>query len=388
LDKIHILFVSSWYPVRSNPTHGIFNRYFAEAVSRYCRVSVLHVASENGIHNSPEIASTNEENLFTATVYYRKTSIPIPLLSHYLKYRRARKAFLTGYSHILRKQGKPVIMQLNVIMPLGPLAYNLATKEKLPYIISENWSGYTREDGNYKGFLLKFFTRRIVARAARIMPTSSWLREAMLRHGLNGHYEVVPNVVNVDAFVPGPGKSDGILRLIHISSLNDREKNVSGLIRAFRDASAGNSNMQLVIVGRGVDEDKYHQMVARDRIEDKVIFKGTLIRPELVKEINSCDALLMFSNFETFCLVIPECFACGKPVITSAAGAIPSYMKSWLGMMVPVGDEKALTAAILEFAGKKESFDPDKIREYAVTNFGYDKVGLQLKNIYAEVISS
>lgn len=55
-------------------------------------------------------------------------------------------------------------------------------------------------------------------------------------------------------------------------------------------------------------------------------------------------------QLRNFCLVIIEAFACGKPVITSNAGAIKTYMKPELGIMVDKGNEQQLTKAILVFA--------------------------------------
>ena len=266
---------------------------------------------------------------------------------------------------------------------MGIGVYHLSKKHNIPYVINENWSGYGKEDGNYKGFVQQFYTRKIVKEAKAIMPTSSYLQEAMLSHGLNGNYIVVPNVVNVHEFKPEeiPHKHT-LTKLIHISSLNDREKNVSGLLNAFAKALKENAALELNIVGEGIDKVNYQNQVRALQIHSKVNFKGRLFRKDLVSEINENDALIMFSNFETFCLVIIEAFACGKPVITSNAGAIKTYMKPELGIMVETQNEAALASAILTFAAGTHKFDSNSIRKFAVENYSYEKVGEKLNGIY------
>lgn len=386
-DRKHILFISSWYPNRNNPTHGIFNRYFALAAALHNKVSVINVTSETSLKVPMELIETNENNILTVSVYYKKLISSIPLFSQLIKRQRVIKAFDLAYERVLKDAGKPDLIQLNVIMPMGVGALHLSTKHNIPYVINENWSGYVAEDGNYKGWMKQFFTRKIVKGAKTIMPTSSYLMEAMLSHNLNGKYVVVPNVVDVSVFKPSHRSLDQITRLIHISSLNDREKNVSGLLRAFCAASKIDKSLELVIVGEGVDKKEYEQFVIDQNLSSKVKFTGRLMSSALVKEINDADALIMFSNYETFCLVIIEAFACGKPVITSNAGAIKTYMQSQLGIMVEKGDEDELKNAILQFAATKSAYDHEAIRKFAVNNYSYETVGKNLSEIYRSALA-
>ena len=370
------------------PTHGIFNRYFADAAALYNKISVLHVCSDDGIKTDFECIESEENNIITITVYYKKIKSSFPFISQVKKRNRVIKAFELGYEKLIAKTGVPDLMQLNVIMPMGIGVYHLSKKYHIPYVINENWSGYTAEDGNYKGFTQQFFTRKIVKEAKVIMPTSDYLKQAMLSHGLNGNYSVIPNVVNAHVFAPQNNIPNiNITRLIHISSLNDREKNVSGLIRAFNIALQKNPALELNIIGEGIDKSEYQKLVSKLRLDSKIKFKGRLMSKDLVKEINANDALIMFSNYETFCLVIIEAFACGKPVITSNAGAIKGYMTRDLGIMVNKKNEEQLTNAILDFTINKEKYNPQLIREYAVGNYSYEIIGQKLNEIYNGALS-
>jgi glycosyltransferase involved in cell wall biosynthesis len=385
--KKHILFISSWYPSEQDPTLGIFNRYFASAASLYNTVSIIHVISAKGMSGDLETECSNDEGMVMITVKYRKVEGGLSLIRGIKKRKRVLTAFEVGYQKLVNTAGEPDIIHLNVVMPMGIGALHLASKHKLPLVVNENWSGYTSEDNSYRGFLTTYFTRKILRYSKAIMPTSTYLRNAMLSHGLKGNYQVVPNAVNVDLFRPlekKPGHQK--IKLLHISSLNDREKNVSGLIRAFAAACEKDPNLELNIVGEGTDKQLYEKLVSKLSLTGRVFFRGRLFGEDLVDEINTNHVLVMFSNFETFCLVIIEAFACGKPVITSNAGAIKTYMKPELGIMVNVGDEKAFTKAILDFASQPDRFESSYIRQYAVDNYSYAKVGHQLDEIYAKAL--
>lgn len=347
---------------------------------------MLHVSSNSNLDNPIEFSLQNEAGINTLRVYYKKVNAKTLLLSQITKLNRLKKAYELGFKKLVETEGKPDLIHLNVAMPAGIGVLQLVSEFKIPFVLNENWSGYCVEDGNYKGFFQTYFTKKIVSAASAILPTSEFLKEAMLSHGLAGHYVVVPNVVDVNRFMPMPKPTEVVTHFVHISSLTDREKNVSGIIRAFTKALAKNPNLQLSILGDGEERLALEKLANKLEPTGRIKFKGRQMGNDLVKEINLADSLIMFSHFETFCLVIIEAFACGKPVLTSNAGAIKSYMKPELGIMVEKANETELTQAILNFADAKNKFDRTYIRNFAVSNYSYENVSQQLDKIYNEVI--
>src|SRR5690606_31150167 len=100
------------------------------------------------------------------------------------------------------------------------------------------------------------------------------------------------------------------------------------------------------------------------------------------------DVLVMFSNYETFCVAVPEALACGLPVITSDAGGIMSYFSDDLGFVVPKGDSAALAEAIIAFFSGDRSFDPDHLRKFVVDRFAAEKICEMLHEIYHAALSA
>jgi len=357
----------------------------AKAAAKHNRVSVIHVCSDETLTSNLELVESNDDLIYTITAYYQKVKSKLPFISQWLKMKRLMKAYEVAYLHLIEKKGIAQLIQLNVAMPAGIGVLNLSKKYHIPFVLNENWSGYTMEDGNYKGILLKYFTQKIVAQAKKIMPTSLYLQEAMLAHGLKGDYEVVPNVVDVHRFFPKLAPSDGRLKLVHISSLIEREKNVSGILRAFQQALKQNSNMELVIIGEGDNKLELKALAELLGILANTKFMGRVVGDELIQTLQVSNALIMFSHYETFCLVIIEALACGKPVITSNAGAIPSYMNDKLGLMVEKKNEDQLCEAILKLSANSNQFDAQYLRAFA-EKYSYERVGQQLDEIYKQAI--
>lgn len=380
----HILFISSWYPNRNNPTHGIFNRYFAEAASLFNKVRVLHVCSDENVYSDFEIEE-DDQKIFTVTVYYKKVRSKFPFFSSILKHNRFIQAFQLGFKKIKEKSPTIDLIHLNVVMPAGIGALHLSRKYNIPYVVNENWSGYCIEDNAYKGLFQKYFTKKIISNAKVIMPTSEFLKRAMLSHHLVGNYQVVPNVVDTNIFVALENIQTEKIKFIHISSLVEREKNVSGIIRAFSNALKENKNIELEIVGEGNEKENLIRLCFELKIENKISFAGRQDKASLVKKINESAGLIMFSHFETFSLVVFETFACGKPVITTNVGAMKDYMNDRLGITVAPKNEKELTEAILKLAAGKNNYDRNFIRNFAM-KCSYEIVGKQLNDIYSDAL--
>ncbi|MBX3163227.1 MAG: glycosyltransferase [Bacteroidetes bacterium] len=389
--QTHILFISSWYPNRNNPTHGIFNKEFAKAAALYNKVSVLHICSDENMSSGTEWVESEENNIYTLIVYYKKIKSASPFVDLLLKRRKVLQLANLGFSKLISKAGKPDLIQLNVVMPMGIAALHLSKKHNIPFVVNEAWSGYLPQDGNYKGFFQTYFTKKIISKAKIIMPVSKDLMKAMQHHGLQGNYVVVPNVVDVNLFVPKEKKvSDNTTKFYHVSSLDDAQKNVSGIIRAFANALKIKPNMELTIIGEGENRHTLEKLVKELNAANQIKFAGRLMGQDLVNAINEHDALIMFSNYETFSLTTAEAWACGKFVISSKAGGItnevPPKIAHKLCAMVERKNEEQLTEAILNFDKEKSKYDNTFSRQFVMENFTKAEIGVELTHIYYSML--
>ncbi len=379
--KLNVLFIPSWYPNKSNPTLGIFIKRHAEALSALHNISVINTISDAQTpENTIETDSTN--NIYTVTARYKKANFPGTKLI------RSLKAFKKAYEIFVKEKGKPDIIHLHVIYPAAYYILFTIFFRDIPVVISEHWSGYMKEDGNYKGALMKLITGKIVKRANAIIAVSEKMKSAMLSHNLQNNYHIVPNVVDTNLFHSNNNnKKNELFTFIHVSSINDREKNISGILRVAKKLSKQKQNFILNIIGDSNELNAFIKLAQELGINNKyVFFKGTLPPQEVADEMRKSDAFLMFSNYEGLPCVILEALACGLPIIASITGGIPSVINAKNGLLVEPKNEGQLLSSMEKMIGD-HPYNKTEIASSAVALFSYSSVAKQIDSIYKTIIA-
>ena len=72
-----VLFISSWYPNKTEPTAGNFVWRHAEAAALYHDVEVLHIAENAGQTRKLTLEDMMMGDIRTVIVYYRKSHNPL-----------------------------------------------------------------------------------------------------------------------------------------------------------------------------------------------------------------------------------------------------------------------------------------------------------------------
>ena len=343
-------------------------------------------AKSSSLVSKETLTTTETGNLTELILLYPKTQSAIPIVKEYLKWTKYNQSILNCINIAQEKQVIDII-HLNTIFPACIPTLNVIKKLKCPLFITEHWTGYSPEDGNYRGFVIQHYTKKIIEKALTVITVSDYLKKMMESHQLHANYVTIPNVVDTDLFLPTIKVTTDITSFIHISSLDDAQKNVSGIISAFASALKHNNKLRLTIVGEATSKVIFQELTKQLNIENDVHFVGRLIGIDLVQEINKSDVLVMFSNYETFCLVIPECFACGRPAITSRVGGVLDYMKPELGMLVDPKNEAQLTESFLTFAQTKHHYNSELIRKFAVTHFSKQIINQKLTALYQSALA-
>lgn len=376
---MHILVISSWYPNKSRPTHGIFNKDFVKAASLYHKVSVIHVCS-NHKHNAHaiEIDEFTEDNVYHYVTYYKKITTP-SVLGQFQKLKKTNILYNNAFQKVVQKFGKPDIIHLNVVLPAGIGAYKLSKNYQIPLVVNECWTGYMPEDGNYKGFINKYFTKKILKHAKVVMPVSEDLKQHMIQHQLNCNYQIVPNIIHFE-YQPPLVKEATSKSLLHISTLDNQQKNIEGILRAFAIARNTEKELFLTIVGANPDPFLV-KLVESLQLSSAVQFLGIIDKNELSLQYQTCIGLVMFSNYESFGLVLAECIAHGKPVITSICGGITNNISDKFGYTVKPKDEVALTSAILKLSKNPWLISEKEIKDF-LGDYSLEKVAQKLDEIY------
>jgi glycosyltransferase involved in cell wall biosynthesis len=168
-------------------------------------------------------------------------------------------------------------------------------------------------------------------------------------------------------------------------------KGLDVLLRAFALARARNPGMKLLVVGEGHLKSAYRRVASGLGLGDAVAFAGDVSDDQIPSYYACSDVLALPSkdSSEGFGLAILEAGACGKPVVASNVGGVPSVVEDGgSGLLVPPNDEGALSEAILKVLGDEELARRmgERGRELAEAK-DWSKVAKAYRALYEEVLA-
>ena len=380
----HILFIASWYPNRNAPALGNFIQRHAQAAALFNKITVVYATPDKNIEEDNfEIVQNHTSNLSEYLIYYGKVKTKIPFLSQLKKRNAYRKAIMHGLTLIQPQNALFNLIHVHVIWPAAIAVLPLLNKLNIPMIISEHWSGYLPEDGNFKGFILRYISKQLAKKAAHLTVVSERMKTEMIRHGFQNSFSTLANSVDVSLFnYVENKKNDGVFHLLHVSMLVDREKNISGLLKVMHELK-NNVSIQLTIIGDGPEKKQHEELAKQMEILDhNVTFLGFMNSNEVAHSMQQADALIMFSNFEGMPVTIIEGLCCGLPIIATNVGSISELVNESNGILLNLGDEKALLNAILQMKENQQNYSAKIISENAISKFNFETVGRQINELY------
>ena len=380
--KLRVLHIASWYPSKVHTSLGNFVQRHVAAIStmHHCELWYSSPVSENN-----PLVGTYEENTplgFLEKITYPRVTRPAV---------RAVTRSLMNLS-LGEDVSLPDLIHLHVAFPGGRAARLLAKKWGIPLVVTEHWTAY--HDSQHIPLWRRIAMRKTAASTSVFCPVTDQLGRTMKNFKMvnsigSETYEVIPNVVDTEKFQLDEREKDDVIKILHVSSLEEAQKNITGILNTISIIRQSNPDFKfsLTIVG-GSDPERLDKIrryaTSMNLVEPFVKFTGTLSGDSVAREMMNCDAVLLFSRKENFPCVIAEAWACGKPVITTNVGGIAEHMNDQRGMMIESGDESALAKAILDL---DKDWDANAIRKYAVDNFSIDAVAEAYTRAYQKALS-
>jgi glycosyltransferase involved in cell wall biosynthesis len=223
----------------------------------------------------------------------------------------------------------------------------------LPVLMRVGGSGDITDTWRVRWEQRRYVTRIVVpARAIQ----ESLLRFPWMRAG--ERVEVIPNGVDLEQFRPGSGK--GALRgeldtapsvpLVVATCQLTVIKGLDVLLQALARLRLPPPQPEVVLIGKGKDEERLRRLAHDLGISDRVHFLG--FRRDISPLLDDAAVAVQPSHEEGFPNSVVEFMAKAKPIIATAVAGTPEAVDDGVhGLLVPPGDVDALTRALARLLG-------------------------------------
>ncbi len=219
----------------------------------------------------------------------------------------------------------------------------------------------------------KLHARIAVSEAAR------WTAERWY----GGHYEVIPNGVDLAAAPTGPKPAADHLRLLFVGRAEER-KGLPVLLRAFEALRHAGIDARLTVAG-ATSEEVEPYLLDPEGVE----IRGRVSEGEKWRLLHQSDIVCAPSlGGESFGMVLTEAFAAGTPVVCSDIVGYRDVARDGVdGLLVPAGDPAALGEALHALA-----LDPERRERMAraarerAQRFAWPRVTGEVVEVYERAI--
>jgi glycosyltransferase involved in cell wall biosynthesis len=374
---LKVLFISSWFPNKLEPTNGNFVQRHAEAVALEHEVEILHCIgnfdqTEKYIYDDKVI-----NGIRTLIIYYKNSNNPLQ------NFYRRMKSYRLGFL----KMQMPDLVHANVLHNNMLFAVYLKKKYKIPFLVTEHWTALQHQNLPNTSGNIKRIAKYIAKNAGYILPVSENLLDSLRSIGIKTPMKVVSNVVNTKIFDIKKRDEDGTTRFLHVSSLIPRKRPDKIIETVFKLKQKG-YNVALEIGGDG-DIETLKNLVKKYNAEPFINVFDEISYAEVAEKMQKSDCFILFSDNETQGCVILESYACGKPVIATAVGGVPEFVKPGLGILIEKANENELYEAMENFATQKLQLkDAGSLRQFVTDHFSKESICRQFTDVYNDILTT
>lgn len=293
--------------------------------------------------------------------------------------------YLTGFAkqrRLLRDQiGRfDPDMVISFLPKADTLVYSLGKQFRFRWIASER-NDPTARNRFERGFLTHIY-KRAGALVCQTEKVSGYYRDRGVQKTC-----VIPNPLPQEHTEDAGSDEEGGYFIA--AGRLDRQKNFAMLIRSFAAAVRGQGcTERLLILGEGPERKNLEQQAAASGMEGRISLPGN--RRDIRACMRKAKALIISSDYEGLPNVMLEAMQEGVPVISTDyfSGAAGEYIGSESGILVPVGDEQALTDAIarLSQAGAEELRIMGRHGRETVRKLNEDRIAEEWYKLFERVL--
>jgi glycosyltransferase involved in cell wall biosynthesis len=382
-ERKNILWLTSWFPNRTEPLAGDFIERHGRAASLLNNIHTLFVVKDHRRATPGNVFIERREYKegAKATILYYKVNTGWSLLDSVvsgLKYIYYFRKLIKEYISV---NGTPDMINVHISYKAGIAALYCKWFLGIKYIVSEQWTIFCKEARpgfKERSFLIQLLIKLIYKNAWRVSTVSEYLGNALVERFGISHPVRIPNVVDTGVFFPS-AKTEKF-RFIHISLLN-YQKNPDDIFKAVKKLTElSPESFEFVIYGPL--KENLIQRVKQLNLEDIIQFKGEVGHDILSEQLRKSHALILYSRYETFGCVIIEAYASGVPVIVSDIPVMQEIVDENTGIFAAPENPEALAEKMLWMMNNQHLFDSGYLATVAAGKYGFATVAASFDDLY------
>ena len=342
--------------------------FFSGAMGRGGAERVISVLANYYVNNGYDVQIAMV--LHSQVEYELDERIKVVNLSHP---QGIKKGFFKTLKNIKKyvKEEKPTVV-ISFMAQVCLLVGLALRKVKVPTVMSE------RIDPSevHRNFIYKKLLDKIYAKSS-VLVLQTQRAKNYFNKKIQEKSVIIANPIKVYANVSENPKHE----IVTAGRLTD-QKNHKMLINAFNNLEKEFPEYTLKIYGEGVLRGELETFVKDLKLENKVFLPGN--SPTLHLDISNSEIFALTSNFEGLSNALLEAMMMGFPVVsTTCAGSDEIIVDGDNGLLVPIGEQKALEEALRKLMSDEEL--RSKLANNAQDSVEYCKVE-NVINKWTEVI--
>lgn len=358
-------------------------KYFDYGIGTYIQQLIKHLSELPSPHSFMMFVSPTDASRIEVPHGWQAVAADHPKYS-------LREALLLGYA--VKRHGGDLFHVPHYTLPIGLKGKSIVTIHDLIHLKFPQY--FNAIERMYARLML----RHAVRNAGAVITVSEFTRQEIMDvfDVSAGRIHVIYNAAG-DEFAPisNEGELEDFRRayqltkpfVLYVGSLKPH-KNVSVLLRAFRDLTASLRDVELVFVGGSVTSHpqlskEIHELGIMHRVKEL----GQISRAHLIFTYNTAEVLVMPSLHEGFGLPALEAMACGTPVVAARAGSLPEVVGDAAVMFEP-RDRESLREALAKVL-LNPSIKAD-LRSRGIQNarrFSWKTTAAQTVRVYESLLS-
>jgi glycosyltransferase involved in cell wall biosynthesis len=386
----YILWLPSWYPNKFEPANGDFVQRHAQAVALYAKIIVCHFPQIGPYQKIDGLTDkvVVSDKLIEYINYVPFKPTPFKLINNVLYNFCYYTYAINCLENIIEQHGIPKMVHVHIPMKAGILATWIKVKYKVPYIVSEHSSHYSRRSPRHflkRSWVHRLQVKAVIKKAARITNVSKTVGNQLKQIFHIEDPIVIHNVVDTELFYySNSNQFNSRFTYIHVSGMNE-QKNIDAILRVFSLYKRKDPRWTLILVGPVTEE--LVKNISHLGLETHVELAGEVSYNKVSEFMKRSDAMVMFSRYENFPCVIIEALCCGLPVISSCVDGVPEAVDEDNGILVDPDNETELLQAIETIHKDISFYNRERIAAIAKLKYNYMQIGYQFFNLYSHILS-